>query len=176
MGEHRTCCRFRYRFCGLYWARDTCGDEHESPTDESWTVGTRDQSTCQGEFLLVFLGSEGADSVFKILCAVSFVLSVALVALNGFRGFWYIYVFRFLILFSSIIPIRWAGKVIRAYNRLNSGQFTGQSGHGKDSLRTFNHEGQRDPRHDRTHQHFTRRTRPNRVSSQRQDRYIDPER
>jgi phospholipid-translocating ATPase len=29
-----------------------------------------------------------------------------LVALNGFRGLWYVYVFRFLILFSSIIPIR----------------------------------------------------------------------
>ena len=42
----------------------------------------------------------------KILCAVSLALSVALVALNGFRGTWYIYVFRFLILFSSIIPIR----------------------------------------------------------------------
>ncbi|EDR01002.1 aminophospholipid-transporting P-type ATPase [Laccaria bicolor S238N-H82] len=41
----------------------------------------------------------------KILCAVTFVLSVVLVALNGFRGPWYIYVFRFLILFSSIIPI-----------------------------------------------------------------------
>ena len=32
---------------------------------------------------------------------------MVLVALNGFRGLWYIYVFRFLILFSSIIPIRW---------------------------------------------------------------------
>lgn len=42
----------------------------------------------------------------KILCAVTFALSVLLVALNGFRGLWYIYVFRFLILFSSIIPIR----------------------------------------------------------------------
>ena len=42
----------------------------------------------------------------KILCAVTFVLSFAMVALNGFRGQWYIYVFRFLILFSSIIPIR----------------------------------------------------------------------
>lgn len=42
----------------------------------------------------------------KILCAVTFVLSVVMVALNGFRGQWYIYVFRFLILFSSIIPIR----------------------------------------------------------------------
>ncbi|RPD63418.1 aminophospholipid-transporting P-type ATPase [Lentinus tigrinus ALCF2SS1-6] len=41
----------------------------------------------------------------KILCAVTFALSVVLVALNGFRGLWYIYIFRFLILFSSIIPI-----------------------------------------------------------------------
>ncbi|TIB78805.1 hypothetical protein E3Q23_00632 [Wallemia mellicola] len=41
----------------------------------------------------------------KILCLVTFLLSVALVALNGFRGQWYIYIFRFLILFSSIIPI-----------------------------------------------------------------------
>ncbi|KAF8591735.1 phospholipid-translocating P-type ATPase [Ramaria rubella] len=42
----------------------------------------------------------------KILCAVTFALSIVLVALNGFRGQWYVYVFRFLILFSSIIPIR----------------------------------------------------------------------
>ncbi|BGP35322.1 Putative aminophospholipid-translocase [Rhodotorula toruloides] len=41
----------------------------------------------------------------KILCAVTFALSVVLVALNGFRGHWWVYVFRFLILFSSIIPI-----------------------------------------------------------------------
>ncbi|KIJ07873.1 hypothetical protein PAXINDRAFT_177648 [Paxillus involutus ATCC 200175] len=41
----------------------------------------------------------------KILCAVTFALSVVLVALNGFRGLWHIYLFRFLILFSSIIPI-----------------------------------------------------------------------
>ncbi|KDQ23925.1 hypothetical protein PLEOSDRAFT_1048673 [Pleurotus ostreatus PC15] len=45
------------------------------------------------------------NKLAKILCAVTFVLSVVLVALNGFRGLWYIYVFRFLILFSSIIPI-----------------------------------------------------------------------
>lgn len=43
--------------------------------------------------------------IVKILCVVTFLLSFALVALNGFRGSWYIYVFRFLILFSSIIPI-----------------------------------------------------------------------
>jgi len=41
----------------------------------------------------------------KILCAVTFALSVGLVALNGFRGEWWVYIFRFLILFSSIIPI-----------------------------------------------------------------------
>ncbi|KAH8826760.1 hypothetical protein DL96DRAFT_1498140 [Flagelloscypha sp. PMI_526] len=41
----------------------------------------------------------------KILCAVTFALSLVLVALNGFRGEWYVYVLRFLILFSSIIPI-----------------------------------------------------------------------
>lgn len=51
--------------------------------------------------------SNFAESFFpwQILCAVTFALSVILVALNGFRGAWYIYVFRFLILFSSIIPI-----------------------------------------------------------------------
>lgn len=43
--------------------------------------------------------------MLQILCVVTFVLSFVLVALNGFRGTWYIYVFRFLILFSSIIPI-----------------------------------------------------------------------
>ncbi|KAL1720186.1 hypothetical protein EV715DRAFT_250515 [Schizophyllum commune] len=41
----------------------------------------------------------------KILCLVTFLLSIVLVALNGFRGLWYVYIFRFLILFSSIIPI-----------------------------------------------------------------------
>lgn len=42
----------------------------------------------------------------QTLCAVTFLLSLLLVALNGFRSQWYIYVFRFLILFSTIIPIR----------------------------------------------------------------------
>ncbi|KAI3604960.1 protein transporter [Moniliophthora roreri] len=45
------------------------------------------------------------NNLAKILCAVTFALSLVLVALNGFRGLWYIYMFRFLILFSSIIPI-----------------------------------------------------------------------
>jgi len=52
----------------------------------------------RGTFMTVYL---------QILCAVTFALSFGLVALNGFRGQWYIYVFRFLILFSSIIPIRY---------------------------------------------------------------------
>ncbi|CAG8474895.1 4120_t:CDS:10 [Ambispora gerdemannii] len=41
----------------------------------------------------------------KILFVVTLFLSLTLIALNGFRGLWYIYLFRFLILFSSIIPI-----------------------------------------------------------------------
>lgn len=45
------------------------------------------------------------NGLAKILCAVTFSLSVGLVALTGFHGEWWIYVFRFLILFSSIIPI-----------------------------------------------------------------------
>lgn len=43
--------------------------------------------------------------IAKILCSVTFALSVFLVGLNGFRGTWFVYIFRFLILFSSIIPI-----------------------------------------------------------------------
>ncbi|KAF7315289.1 Phospholipid-transporting ATPase [Mycena indigotica] len=45
------------------------------------------------------------NNLAKILCTVTLVLSVVLVALNGFRGPAYIYIVRFLILFSSIIPI-----------------------------------------------------------------------
>ncbi|KAJ3089562.1 putative aminophospholipid-translocase [Quaeritorhiza haematococci] len=41
----------------------------------------------------------------KILAIVTFALSFTMVALDGLKGLWYIYVFRFLILFSSIIPI-----------------------------------------------------------------------
>ncbi|KAI9317915.1 hypothetical protein BX666DRAFT_2018742 [Dichotomocladium elegans] len=45
------------------------------------------------------------NKMAKILFLVTLVLSVVMVGLNGFHGLWYIYVFRFLILFSSIIPI-----------------------------------------------------------------------
>jgi hypothetical protein len=114
MGEYRACCGLRYRFCGIYWARDARGDEYESSTDESWVTGSRNQSTRQGVPFLALPGSARADYVTKILCTVSFLLSVALVALNGFRGTWYIYVFRFLILFSSIIPIRWANIKVKS--------------------------------------------------------------
>ncbi len=47
------------------------------------------------------------SDISQILCAVTLALSVVLVALNGFRGLWYIYILRFLIVFSSIIPIRY---------------------------------------------------------------------
>ncbi|KAH7911255.1 hypothetical protein BJ138DRAFT_1006942 [Hygrophoropsis aurantiaca] len=63
----------------------------------------------------------------KILCAVTFALSLVLVALNGFRGLWYIYVFRFLILFSSIIPISLRvnldmGKTVYAHHIMNDSE------------------------------------------------------
>ncbi|KIL64320.1 hypothetical protein M378DRAFT_192664 [Amanita muscaria Koide BX008] len=64
------------------------------------------------------------NNLAKILCTVTFALSVVLVALNGFRGLWYIYVFRFLILFSSIIPISLRvnldmGKTVYAHQIMN---------------------------------------------------------
>lgn len=51
------------------------------------------------------------NGLAKILCTTTFLLSLILVALNGFRGGVFtthtvVSVFRFLILFSSIIPIR----------------------------------------------------------------------
>ncbi|KII90096.1 hypothetical protein PLICRDRAFT_53206 [Plicaturopsis crispa FD-325 SS-3] len=60
----------------------------------------------------------------KILCVVTFALSFVLVALNGFRPHWYIYIFRFLILFSSIIPISLRvnldmGKTVYAHQIMN---------------------------------------------------------
>jgi len=42
----------------------------------------------------------------KILMVITLVLSYILVALNQFRGLWYVSFFRFMIIFSSIIPIR----------------------------------------------------------------------
>ncbi|CAJ0890763.1 14786_t:CDS:10 [Entrophospora sp. SA101] len=45
------------------------------------------------------------NQLSKILFLVTLLLSFMLIALNNFQGLWYIYLFRFLILFSSIIPI-----------------------------------------------------------------------
>jgi phospholipid-translocating ATPase len=49
------------------------------------------------------------NSLTKILCALTFALSIILVGLEGFKdtkeGKWYVNIMRFLILFSTIIPI-----------------------------------------------------------------------
>ncbi|KAJ1975608.1 putative aminophospholipid-translocase [Dimargaris xerosporica] len=45
------------------------------------------------------------NRISKVLFVVTAILSVAIVALTGFQGLFYIYILRFLILFSSIIPI-----------------------------------------------------------------------
>ncbi|KAK9470316.1 uncharacterized protein V1510DRAFT_286108 [Dipodascopsis tothii] len=45
------------------------------------------------------------NNLAKILCVCVFLLSLLLVSLSGFKGQWYISIFRFLVLFSSIIPV-----------------------------------------------------------------------
>ncbi|GJJ69282.1 phospholipid-translocating ATPase [Entomortierella parvispora] len=66
----------------------------------------------------------------KILCAFTLTLSLAMIALNGFEGLWYIYLFRFLILFSSIIPISLRvnldmGKTVYAWQIMNDKEIPG---------------------------------------------------
>lgn len=45
------------------------------------------------------------NQLSKILAVVTVFISFLMVALDGFKGLWYVYIVRFLILFSSIIPI-----------------------------------------------------------------------
>lgn len=45
------------------------------------------------------------NNISKILCACVLTLSIVLVALQGFTNKWYIQILRFLILFSTIIPV-----------------------------------------------------------------------
>ncbi|KAG0239609.1 putative aminophospholipid-translocase [Mortierella sp. GBA43] len=66
----------------------------------------------------------------KILCAFTLTLSFAMIAMNGFQGLWYIYLFRFLILFSSIIPISLRvnldmGKTFYGYQIMNDEEIPG---------------------------------------------------
>ncbi|RHZ62903.1 hypothetical protein Glove_334g35 [Diversispora epigaea] len=70
------------------------------------------------------------NNLSKILFVVTFLLSFLLIALNGFRGLWYIYLFRFLILFSSIIPISLRvnldlGKTVYAYQIMHDEEIKG---------------------------------------------------
>ncbi|KAF9585299.1 putative aminophospholipid-translocase [Lunasporangiospora selenospora] len=66
----------------------------------------------------------------KILCAFTLTLSLSMIALNGFAGLWYIYLFRFLILFSSIIPISLRvnldmGKTVYGWQIMNDPEIAG---------------------------------------------------
>ncbi|OWB70572.1 hypothetical protein B5S31_g250 [[Candida] boidinii] len=45
------------------------------------------------------------NDLSKILCVCVFLLSIILVACNGFKNDWYVDIMRFLILFSTIIPV-----------------------------------------------------------------------
>lgn len=46
------------------------------------------------------------NNLTKILFVAVVILSLVMVALKGFHGPWYRYLFRFILLFSYIIPIR----------------------------------------------------------------------
>jgi phospholipid-translocating ATPase len=64
------------------------------------------------------------NQLSKILALVTLILSVLMVALDGFKRLWYIYVLRFLILFSNIIPISLRvnldmGKTVYSYLIMN---------------------------------------------------------
>eukprot|EP01114_Cavostelium_apophysatum_P015341 TRINITY_DN4154_c0_g1_i1.p1 TRINITY_DN4154_c0_g1~~TRINITY_DN4154_c0_g1_i1.p1 ORF type:complete len:1093 (+),score=239.76 TRINITY_DN4154_c0_g1_i1:78-3356(+) len=45
------------------------------------------------------------NQLSKVLCVLLLALSFVMTALKGFHGIWYIYFFRFMLLFSAIIPI-----------------------------------------------------------------------
>lgn len=45
------------------------------------------------------------NTLSKILCVVVVALAVSLVALKGFHGAWIVYIIRFIVLFSTIIPL-----------------------------------------------------------------------
>jgi phospholipid-translocating ATPase len=67
------------------------------------------------------------NQLTKILAAVTLILSIVMVALQGFNGVWYVYIMRFLILFSSIIPISLRvnldmGKTVYSYLIMNDEQ------------------------------------------------------
>jgi phospholipid-translocating ATPase len=60
----------------------------------------------------------------KILALVTLILSIVMVILDGSKSLWYVYFMRFLILFSSIIPISLRvnldmGKTVYAYLMMN---------------------------------------------------------
>ena len=48
---------------------------------------------------------EELNNLTKVLFAATIVLSVIMVCLKGFNGPWYLYLFRFVLLFSYLIPI-----------------------------------------------------------------------
>lgn len=72
------------------------------------------------------------------------VLSVLMVCLQGFVGLWYVQGIRFMILFSSIIPIRLA---YQNYSLLHQ-QYACQLGYGKTCILNIAYVGQSYPWHD----------------------------
>ncbi|KAF2073335.1 hypothetical protein CYY_005353 [Polysphondylium violaceum] len=74
--------------CAIYTGRET-----------RCVMNTSTPSTKTG-----LLDSE-LNNLSKVLFALLCCLSLLMITLKGFRGLWYIYLFRYLLLFSAIIPI-----------------------------------------------------------------------
>lgn len=71
------------------------------------------------------------NNLSKILCILTFLLSLALVAFHGFGDKWYVDITRFLILFSTIIPIS-----LRVNLDLGKNVYARQIEHDKDIVDT----------------------------------------
>ena len=83
------------QFHHLYWSDHAICDECELPTDEE-VIGLGNQSTGHGVRINRFQTTNPLS--IQILGAMIFAPSFVLVALNGFGGMCYAYLFRFLIL------------------------------------------------------------------------------
>lgn len=128
-----------YSFIGNFTKMDTTGKEVESISVENtlWSNTVIASGTVIG--LVMYTGRETRsvmntstpatkvglidmeiNRLSKILFVLLLLLSLLMTALKGFRGIWYIYYCRYLLLFSSIIPISVRvnldlGKTVYAY-------------------------------------------------------------
>ena len=69
-----------------------------------WSHDTNSTHLCMLQIGLVDLE---INRLTKILFLATILLSLVLLALKGFSGLWFVFLIRYVILFSYIIPIRY---------------------------------------------------------------------